>query len=93
MLKVAYQIGVELAFKEAGLDPKLAGILSSIGKGFGKLLGQGAKKAKPGGFKAFQQKASTKKMLGQSATETSAYRKAMRGTPAGGRKRLAAQPT
>lgn len=93
MLKIAYQIGVELAFKEAGLDPKLAGILSSIGKGFGKLLGQGAKKAKPGSFKAFQGKASTKKMLSGDVTQTRTYRKAMRGTPAGGRKRLAPQPT
>ncbi len=90
MLNMAYQMGVKLAFEEAGLDPKLAGILSTIGKGIGKILKK--KPVKPGGFKAFKQK-TDKALLGGSATETSAYRKAMRGTPAGGRKRLVPQPT
>lgn len=88
MLKMAYQIGVELAFKEAGLDPKLAGIMSTIGKGVGKLFGKGKSVAKPGSFGAFQKSKKAKKLLGGAdATATSTYRKTMGGTSAGGRRR------
>jgi len=81
MLKTAYQIGVEMALVDAGLIEKDAGIVDFLAKLFGRAP------AKPGTFEAWKKTQAAKNVLkGGDATQTQAYRKAMKGAPAGGRR-------